>query len=112
MATQKSTQAASAASANDSAQSIAPAVSHGCASLSATIIDLGARIGALDQRSRKLMGVMLQWLADDPDDAPEIAEKATALQKVQCPMVRNAELHQALTRPNAPAFTALKGIQS
>ena len=112
MATSKSTQAAPAASVNDSPESITPAVSHGCASLSTTIIDLGARIGALDQRSRKLMGVMLQWLADDPDDASEIAEKATALQKVQCPMVRSTELHQALTRPNAPAFAALKGVQS
>jgi hypothetical protein len=80
--------------------------------LGTTILDLGARIGALDARSRRLMGVMLQWLADEPDDAPEIADKAMALARVQQPMVRSAELHQALTRPNARSFVSLKGARS
>lgn len=67
--------------------------------LGAVVVDLGARIGALDQRSRKMMGVMLQMLTEEPDDAPEIAGKVMALEKVQRPMVRNAALHRAMTRP-------------
>lgn len=113
MSTRKSTQAAPAASVNESAEIVlSPAAARPCEPLGTTILDLGARIGVLDQRSRKLMGVMLQWLADEPDDAPEIADKVMALARVQQPMVRSAELHQALNRPNARAHVASKGVQS
>lgn len=67
--------------------------------LGAFVVDLGARIGALDQRSRKLIGAMLQWLSENPDDAPAIANQVMALEQVQRPMVRSAELHHAMTRP-------------
>jgi hypothetical protein len=80
--------------------------------LGAVIVDLGARIGALDGTSRKLMSVMLQWICEEPDEAPEIAGRVMALEKVQRPMVRSAELHQALTRPNARADVTLKRGQS
>lgn len=113
MTTRQSNQAAPAASVNESAEIVlSPTAAHPCEPLGTTILDLGARIGVLDQRSRKLMGVMLQWLADEPDDAPEIADKVMALARVQQPMVRSAELHQALNRPNARAHVASKGVQS
>lgn len=113
MAPLKHSKPAPAASVNESpAAVLSAATAHQCAPLGAIILDLGARLGALDKLSRKVLAVMLQQLTETPDDAEEIARLASAVVTVQKPMVRDAALHQAMTRPDACAYVVSKRMKS
>jgi HTH-type transcriptional regulator, cell division transcriptional repressor len=64
--------------------------------LHSTIRLMGSLIGALDTRSRAIIGDMLKDLALHPDEATDIAEKAAALATVQKPITENAALNKAI----------------
>lgn len=64
--------------------------------LKSTILLMGSLIGALDTRSRTIIGDMLKDLALHTDDAQDIAEKASALATVQKPISRNKALNKAM----------------
>lgn len=64
--------------------------------LRSTILLMGSLLGALDKRSKKMVGDLLKDLADDPDDAQDIAEKAAAVATTQKPITKNKALNKAL----------------
>jgi len=70
--------------------------------LRSAILLLGSLIAALDDRSRKVLGLLLADLTVAPDDAHDVASKAAALASTQRPVTTNRRLNQALTRPDAP----------
>ena len=80
--------------------------------LSSSIILLGSLLGALDVRSRKLIGHLLIDLAESPDDAQDVAAKAAALASTQRPVSANAALNNALTRPDAPDLVSHGSFQT
>lgn len=85
--------------------SIPTAVTYSPSNLKTTIVLLGNLLGALDKRSREIIGSMLKDLALHTDDAQDIADKAAALATTQKPITRNKELNKAITTPSKLAET-------
>lgn len=83
---------------------IPTAMAYSPANLSSTILLLGSLLGALDQRSRRMIGMLLTDLAESPDDAQDVADKASALATTQRAMTKNKALNKALTT-NKEAFS-------
>jgi HTH-type transcriptional regulator, cell division transcriptional repressor len=80
----------------DSHLTIPTSMPYSAPNLKSTILLMGSLIGALDARSRAIIGDMLKDLALHTDDAQDIAEKASALATVQKPLTRNKALNKAL----------------
>jgi len=85
--------------------SIPIAVTYTPKNLKATILLLGNLLGALDQRSRKLIGHLLSDLADSPDDAQDVADKASALATTQKAVTKDKDLSRAITNQGKLAET-------
>lgn len=85
---------------NESAlcQSIPTSMTYSALNLKSCILLMGSLVGALDRRSRRLIGELLKDLADEPDDAEDIAEKASGLATIQRPISKNKELNRALRK--------------
>jgi hypothetical protein len=84
---------------------IPTAVTYSPSNLKTTILLLGNLLGALDKRSREIIGSMLKDLALHTDDAQDIADKAAALATTQQPVSKNKELNKAITTPSKLAET-------
>lgn len=83
---------------DDGAKGVIPiAMPYSPTNLSATILLLGSLLGALDHRSRKMIGLLLTDLAESPDDAQDVAAKASALATTQRAVTKNKALNKALT---------------
>lgn len=80
----------------DAHLTIPTSMPYSAPNLKSTILLMGSLIGALDTRSRAIIGDMLKDLALHTDDAQDIAEKASALATVQKPLTRNKALNKAL----------------
>lgn len=87
-------------------------VTYTRSNLKSTILLLGNLLGALDQRSRKMIGHLLSELAESPDDAQDVAEKASALATTQKPITKNKELNKALTNQSKLAETQPADLES
>jgi hypothetical protein len=57
---------------------------------------MGSLVGALDRRSRRLIGELLKDLAEEPDDAEDIANKASGLATIQKPISKNKDLNKGM----------------
>ena len=93
---------------NESAlcQPIPTSMTYSAPNLKSCILLMGSLVGALDRRSRRLIGELLKDLADDPDDAEDIAEKASGLATIQKSISKNKELNKALrSRERDPVET-------
>lgn len=77
---------------------IPTSMTYSAPNLKSAILLMGSLVGALDRRSRRLIGELLKDLADDPDDAEDIAEKASGLATIQKSISKNKELNKALRR--------------
>jgi len=67
--------------------------------LKSAILLMGSLLGALDHRSKKLIGDMLKDLAlssDNKEEIEDIADKAASLARVQRPVTANMELNRAI----------------
>jgi len=64
--------------------------------LKSAILLMGNLLGALDKRTKRMIGDLLKDLAEDTDDALDIAEKAEALAKTQKPLTKNKALNKAM----------------
>lgn len=67
--------------------------------LKSAILLMGSLLGALDSRSKRLIGDMLQDLAlssDNKEEIEDIADKAASLARVQKPITKNIELNKAI----------------
>lgn len=113
MATRKSTQAAPAASVNDSSRIVlSQAAQRQCPPFGTIILDLASRIGALDKTSRSVLQELLRSLVEEPDEAAEIARLVGVLATVQTPIAKDAVLNRLLTLPDARSFVSPKGARS
>lgn len=85
---------------NESAlcQPIPTSMTYSAPNLRSCILLMGSLVGALDRRSRRLIGELLKDLADEPDDAEDIANKASGLATMQKPISKNKELNKALRK--------------
>lgn len=83
---------------NESAlcQTIPTSMTYSAPNLKSCILLMGSLVGALDRRSRRLIGELLKDLAEEPDDAEDIAEKASGLATMQKSISKNKELNRAL----------------
>jgi hypothetical protein len=72
-------------------------MSYSTTNLNSAILLLGHLLGPLDYRSRSLIGHLLKDLAATPDDALDIAAKASALAATQRPIVKDINLNRVLT---------------
>jgi hypothetical protein len=79
-------------------QTIPTSMTYSAPNLKSCILLMGSLVGALDRRSRRLIGELLKDLADEPDDAEDIANKASGLATMQKPISKNKELNKALRR--------------
>lgn len=86
-------------------QPIPTSMTYSAPNLKSAILLMGSLVGALDKRSRKLIGELLKDLADEPDDAEDIAEKASGLATIQRPISKNKELNKALRGKKDPVET-------
>lgn len=77
-------------------QTIPTYMPYESANLHSAILLMGSLLGALDDMSRDTIGHMLTYLAKNPDNAPEIAAKASALATVQKPITRSRALDKAI----------------
>lgn len=64
--------------------------------LSATILLLGSMLARMDPRSRRMMGVLLADLAEAPDDAQDVAEKASGIASKQKAVTSSKSLDAAI----------------
>ena len=78
-----------------SSQRIPVAMPYTPDNLKSAILLMGSLLGVLDLRSKSIIGGLLKDLAEHPDDAQDIAEKASALASVQQPITENTELEKA-----------------
>ncbi len=78
-------------------QPIPTSMPYSPANLNSAILLLGSLLGRLDQRSREIVGHLLGDLAKTPDDADDIAAKASAIASVQKPVAKDAALNKLLT---------------
>lgn len=60
-------------------QPIPTEMSYSSDNLQSSILLLGSLLGQLDQRSRRIIGELLKDLAETPDEAEDIANKASVL---------------------------------
>lgn len=81
---------------DDNRPAIPTSMNYSALNLKSAILLMGNLIGVLDKRSKKMVGELLRDLADDPDDALDIAEKAAALATTQKPITKNKALNKAL----------------
>lgn len=87
-------------------QPIPTSMTYSAPNLKHAILLMGSLVGALDRRSRRLIGELLKDLADDPDDAEDIAEKASGLATIQKSISKNKDLNRALrSRERDPVET-------
>lgn len=97
--TNKSTEAHESDDGNNAdrdSQTIPTYMSYSPRNLNSTILLLGSLLGALDQRSRQVIGGLLKDLAENTDDAEDIANKAAALATTQKPLTKNKALEKAI----------------
>lgn len=76
--------------------------------LKSAILLMGSLLGALDNRSKKLIGDMLQDLAlssDNKEEIEDIADKAAALARMQKPVTKNQQLNKAIQGRGDPVET-------
>lgn len=73
--------------------------------LKSAILLMGSLLGALDRRSKRIVGDLLKELAEDTDDAADIAEKASVLATVQKPISKNKALNKAIQGRGDPVET-------
>lgn len=76
--------------------------------LRSAILLMGSLLGALDNRSKKLIGDLLQDLAlssDNKEEIEDIADKAAALARMQKPVTKNHELNKAIHGRGDPVET-------
>lgn len=64
--------------------------------LSTTILLLGSMLARMDLRSRRMMGVLLADLANAPDDAPDVADKAAGIASKQKAVTSSKSLDAAI----------------
>lgn len=83
---------------NESAlcQPIPTSMTYSAPNLKSCILLMGSLVGALDRRSRRLIGELLKDLAEEPDDAEDIANKASGLATIQKSISKNKELNKAM----------------
>jgi transcriptional regulator with XRE-family HTH domain len=83
---------------NESAlcQPIPTSMTYSAPNLKSCILLMGSLVGALDRRSRRLIGELLKDLAEEPDDAEDIANKASGLATIQKTISKNKELNKAM----------------
>lgn len=77
-------------------QTVPTSMPYSPRNLKSAILLMGSLLGALDARSRSIIGDMLKDLALHSDDAEDIAEKASVLATVQKPISGNRALNKAL----------------
>lgn len=77
-------------------QTIPTSMTYSAPNLKSCILLMGSLVGALDRRSRRLIGELLKDLADEPDDAEDIANKASGLATMQKSISKNKDLNRAL----------------
>jgi len=77
-------------------QSIPTSMPFAPTHLKSCILLMGNLLGALDKRSKRMIGDLLKDLSEDTDDALDIAEKAAALATVQKPVTKNKALNKAI----------------
>ena len=83
---------------NESAlcQPIPTSMTYSAPNLKSCILLMGSLVGALDRRSRRLIGELLKDLAEEPDDAEDIANKASGLATIQKPISKNKDLNKGM----------------
>ena len=87
-------------------QTIPTSMTYSAPNLKSCILLMGSLVGALDRRSRRIIGELLKDLADDPDDAEDIANKASGIATIQKSISKNKELNRGLrTRDSDPVET-------
>jgi transcriptional regulator with XRE-family HTH domain len=87
-------------------QTIPTSMTYSAPNLKSCILLMGSLVGALDRRSRRIIGELLKDLADDPDDAEDIANKASGIATIQKSISKNKELNRGLrTRESDPVET-------
>jgi predicted XRE-type DNA-binding protein len=64
--------------------------------LSTTILLLGSMLARMDPRSRRVMGVLLSDLAEAPDDAQDVADKAAGIASKQKAVTSSKSLDAAI----------------
>lgn len=77
-------------------QPIPTSMTYSAPNLKSAILLMGSLVGALDRRSRRIIGELLKDLADEPDDAEDIANKASGIATIQKPISKNKELNRSL----------------
>ena len=77
-------------------QPIPTSMTYSAPNLKSAILLMGSLVGALDRRSRRIIGELLKDLADEPDDAEDIANKASGIATIQKPISKNKELNKSL----------------
>lgn len=92
---------------NESAlcQPIPTSMTYSAPNLKSCILLMGSLVGALDRRSRRLIGELLKDLADEPDDAEDIANKASGLATIQKPISKNKDLNKGMRGRKDPVET-------
>ena len=87
-------------------QPIPTSMTYSAPNLKSAILLMGSLVGALDRRSRRIIGELLKDLADDPDDAEDIANKASGIATIQRSISKNKELNRGLrSRESDPVET-------
>lgn len=86
------------------------AMPYSAPNLKSAILLMGSLLGALDTRSKSIIGDMLKDLATHTDDAEDIANKASALATVQQKIVDDPDLDKAIKgrRPAETSHGALR----
>ena len=92
---------------NESAlcQPIPTSMTYSAPNLKSCILLMGSLVGALDRRSRRLIGELLKDLAEEPDDAEDIANKASGLATIQKPISKNKDLNKGMRGRRDPVET-------
>ena len=92
---------------NESAlcQPIPTSMTYSAPNLKSCILLMGSLVGALDRRSRRLIGELLKDLAEEPDDAEDIANKASGLATIQKPISKNKDLNKVMRGRRDPVET-------
>lgn len=90
---------------NGGAHPIPTSMPYSAPNLKSAILLMGSLVGALDKRSRRLIGELLKDLADEPDDAEDIANKASGLATMQRPISKNKDLNKSMRGSKDPVET-------
>jgi len=86
----------------DSKQEIPTSMPYAPEHLKSAVMLIGSLLGALDERSRKTIGNVLNDLALAPDEASYFADIAVSAAKTQRPLTDNIELERALRPMRKP----------